>query len=219
MYGNNIQNLLSSFNSYKAEIILLSDKSYSESGSISDISGMVGCYQASFTPIKSGTYNISISIDNILIPEIEIVVKPSVADYTKSIATILNVKSSYIVGEYIQFKIISYDINENLVDTDTSSQYKIIPLGADTSNSLNNLEYIAQSSGNGIFTYNLQITYIDTYTFIVKLNNNDIINSPFSNIKFTPDIARHYCIITTYVTSNVVEIVIMFIRLNYMINI
>ena len=204
MYGNNIQNLLSSFNSYKAEIILLSDKSYSESGSISDISGMVGCYQASFTPIKSGTYNISISIDNILIPEIEIVVKPSVADYTKSIATILNVKSSYIVGEYIQFKIISYDINENLVDTDTSSQYKIIPLGADTSNSLNNLEYIAQSSGNGIFTYNLQIKYIDTYTFNVKLNNNDIVNSPFLNIKFTPDIASYYSIISTYVTSNVV---------------
>ena len=47
MYGNNIQNLLSSFNSYKAEIILLSDKSYSESGSISDISGKVGCYQDS----------------------------------------------------------------------------------------------------------------------------------------------------------------------------
>ena len=35
---------------------------------------------------------------------------------------------------YIQFRIISYDINENLVDSNTSSQYKIIPLGAGTSN-------------------------------------------------------------------------------------
>ena len=75
--------------------------------------------------------------------------------------------------------IISYDINGNLIDSDTNSEQKIIPLGTDSSNTFNNVEYIAKSSGNGIFTYKLQLTYIDNYTINVKLNNNDILNSPF----------------------------------------
>ena len=204
MYGNNIKSLLTTMNENSAKIISLSDTSYSESGTLSDISGMEGCYEGSFTPIKSGTYNITITINNILIPQIKIVVNPSNADYTKSIVIITNLKSSYVVGEYIQFQIISYDINDNLVDTDTTSEYKIIPLGTDPSNTFNNIEYTAQSLGNGIFTYKLQITYIDTYTFNVKLNNNDIVNSPFSNIKFTPDIASDYSIISTYISNDIV---------------
>ena len=81
--------------------------------------------------------------------------------------------------------IVSYDINENLVYTDSTTQYTIIPLETDNSNPFNNREYIAQSYGNGVFYYNLQITYIDTYNFNVKLDSNNIDNSPFSNIKFT----------------------------------
>ncbi len=62
----------------------------------------IGCYQISFTLIKSGNYNVSVFINNILIPQIEITVNPSTADYTKSI----NRKSNYVVGEYIQFNIL-----------------------------------------------------------------------------------------------------------------
>ena len=65
-----------------------------ESGRINDISGKNGCYQVSFTLIKSGNYNVSVFINNILIPQIEITVNPSTADYTKSI----NRKSNYVVG-------------------------------------------------------------------------------------------------------------------------
>ena len=152
----------------------------------------IGCYQISFSLIKSGNYNVSVSINNILIPQIEIIVNPFTADYTKSI----NRKSNYVVGEYIQFNIVSYDINENLVDTDSTSQYWIIPLGTDNSTPFNNREYIAQISGNRVFYYNLQITYIDTYTFNIKLYSNNI--SPFSNIKYNPDIASDYSIISNY---------------------
>ena len=60
MYGNNIKSLLTTMNENSAKIISLSDTSYSESGTLSDISGMEGCYEVSFTPIKSGTYNITI---------------------------------------------------------------------------------------------------------------------------------------------------------------
>ena len=82
---------MSSYSSYNAKIISLSDNSYSESGRINDISGKNGCYQVSFTLIKSGNYNVSVFINNILIPQIEIT---STADYTKSI----NRKSNYVVG-------------------------------------------------------------------------------------------------------------------------
>ena len=53
----------------------------------------IGCYQISFTLIKSGNYNVSVSINNILITQIEITVNPSTADYTKSI----NRKSNYVL--------------------------------------------------------------------------------------------------------------------------
>ena len=62
----------------------------------------IGCYQISFTLIKSGNYNDSASINNILIPQIEITINPSTADYTKSI----NRKSNYVVGEFNQFNIL-----------------------------------------------------------------------------------------------------------------
>ena len=50
-----------------------------------------------------------------------------------------------------------------------------------------------------MFYYNLKITYIDTYTFNVKLDSNNIVNSPFSNIKFNPDISSDYSIISAFV--------------------
>jgi citrate lyase alpha subunit len=114
---------LSSYSSYNAKIISLSDNSYSESGNINDISGKNVCYQVSFTLIKSGNYNVSVSINNNLIPQIEITVNSSTADYIKSITNIISRKSNYVVGEYIQFNIVYYDINENLVDTDSTFQY------------------------------------------------------------------------------------------------
>ena len=66
----------------------------------------IGCYQISFTLIKSGNYNVSVSINNILIPQIEIIVNPFTVDYTKSITNIISRKSNYVVGEYIQFNIL-----------------------------------------------------------------------------------------------------------------
>ena len=50
-----------------------------------------------------------------------------------------------------------------------------------------------------MFYYNLQITYIDTYNFNVKLDSNNIVNSHFSNIKFNPDISSDYSIISAFV--------------------
>ena len=50
-----------------------------------------------------------------------------------------------------------------------------------------------------MFYYNLKITYIDTYTFNVKLYSNNI--SPFSNIKYNPDIASDYSIISAFVRN------------------
>ena len=50
-----------------------------------------------------------------------------------------------------------------------------------------------------MFYYNLKITYIDTYTFNVKLDSNNIVNSPFSTIKFNPDISSDYSIISAFV--------------------
>ena len=97
---------MSSCSSYNAKIISLSDNSYSESGNINDISGKNVCYQVSFTLIKSGNYNVSVSINNILIPQIEIIVNPFTVDYTKSITNIISRKSNYVVGEYIQFNIL-----------------------------------------------------------------------------------------------------------------
>ena len=66
----------------------------------------IGCYQISFTLIKSGNYNVSVSINNILIPQIEITINPSTADYTQSITNIINRKSNYVVGEFNQFNIL-----------------------------------------------------------------------------------------------------------------
>ena len=57
----------------------------------------IGCYQISFSLIKSGNYNVSASINNILITQIEITINPSTADYTKSITNIINRKSNYVV--------------------------------------------------------------------------------------------------------------------------
>ena len=51
MYGNNIKTLLTSMNEYSAKIIALSDSSYSENGTLSDINGKEVCYEVSFTPI------------------------------------------------------------------------------------------------------------------------------------------------------------------------
>ncbi len=51
MYGNNVKTLLTSMNEYSTKIIPLSDSSYSENGSLSDISGKEVCYEVSFTPI------------------------------------------------------------------------------------------------------------------------------------------------------------------------
>ena len=70
-----------------------------------------------------------------------------------------------------------------------------------------------------MFYYNLQITYIDTYTFNVKLDSNNIVNSPFSNIKFNPDIANDYRLLVLLLEIKLLqEVIIMFISI-YLINI
>ena len=71
-----------------------------------------------------------------------------------------------------------------------------------------------------MFYYNLKITYIDTYTFNVKLDSNNIVNSPFSNIKFNPDITNDYRLLVLLLEFKLLqEVIIMFIKLNYLINI
>ena len=55
-----------------------------------------------------------------------------------------------------------------------------------------------------MFYYNLQITYIDTYFFNVKLDSNNLVYSPFSNIKFNPDISSDYSIISTFVRNEII---------------
>ena len=64
-----------------------------------------------------------------------------------------------------------------------------------------------------MFYYNLKITYIDTYTFNVKLDSNNIVNSPFSNIKFNPDIANDYRLLVLLLEIKLLqEVIIMFIK-------
>jgi hypothetical protein len=68
-----------------------------------------------------------------------------------------------------------------------------------------------------VFYYNLQIIYIDIYTFNVKLDSNNI--SPFSNIKYNPDIANDYRLLVLLLEIKLLqEVIIMFIS-NYLINI
>ena len=64
-----------------------------------------------------------------------------------------------------------------------------------------------------MFYYNLKITYIDTYTFNVELDSNNIVNSPFSNIKFNPDIANDYRLLVLLLEIKLLqEVIIMFIK-------
>ena len=201
MYSNNIKTKVATLTGTSIVKITNSDNSYSETGTITDISGKDGCYEVSFTPTKAEEYITYISLDNDLIPQLTFTATAETTPLaSKCQAVITNIQSKYVAGEYIKINITSYDQYDNLIYSDTTTSYAITLTGANPSSTQT---FTATSQGNGVFVSEIQLTVANTYSISIQYNSAEVINSPFTNILCVANIASDKSLISTSVASAV----------------
>ena len=120
IYGNNIKIKINDNNDISKEIYLISNENNNKEikleGVIEDVNDY-GCYKIKYNSItKAGIYKTKILLNKLLIPTLDITVIPSTPSFIKSYVEIINKKNKYYAGEFIKFKIICLDENENIVE-------------------------------------------------------------------------------------------------------
>jgi hypothetical protein len=181
IYYNNIAATFGSVVNSSYIRIVEKDGTYSELGTIGDITGSPGCFEIKFTPIKATTFISKFLLNNIELPEFTFNIIPdTVVNTTYTLTYIDNFSNTYVAGSTLSIFVKSYDSNNNLILSDTTTGFNIIVTGISPASSNS---YTPTNVSGGIYKYDLILTVANYYNIEVQLAGVDVINSPFNNIK------------------------------------
>jgi titin len=180
LYYNNIAAPLGSVMISSSIQIVEKNGTYNESGAISDIVGSPGCFEIKFTPIKATTFVSKFLLNNIGLPEFTFNIIPNtIVNTTYTTTYIDNFTNTYIAGSKLSIYVKSYDSNNNLILSDTTTSFDIIVTGLSPAYTNS---YTPTNISGGVYKYDLVLTTVNHYNTQVQLAGVDVLNSPFNNI-------------------------------------